>query len=116
MSGTHIADSNTLRKRFGGKVIGKRMTRVKMPSSQSTFQNGLPLRSKRMSALRPGSRIGPSLRGTPSGTMFTDESNGKYVRTSRVRKSNMLCLPGLHPVRKVDQATGESGGAVVASF
>src|SRR3972149_5062326 len=27
----------------------------------------------------------------------------------------MLCFPGLHPVRNVDHATGESGGAVVAS-
>ena len=32
-----------------------------------------------------------------------------------VRKSKILCLPGLTPVVKVDQATGEIGGSVLHS-
>ena len=42
-----------------------------------------------------------------------DESCGMQVRKSRSRKSKMLCLAGLTPVAKVDQATGESAGKVV---
>ena len=38
---------------------------------------------------------------------------GARVFKSRSRKSKMLCLAGLTPVWKEDQATGETAGKVV---
>ena len=92
-----------------------RMMLLKIPCSPSVFQNGLPLRCNRMSGLPSGMRYLPSLSVFRGGPICTDDSIGMYVFLSRVRKSKMLCLPGLHPVKNDAQATGVMAGAVVRS-
>ncbi len=101
-SGTHMPDSMSPRNGSAGKVIGTRRTVLKTPCSPSTCQKGLLFLRNSMTGRRD----------PRAGWIFVDDSSGRYVRVSRPRKSKMLCLPGLQPVMKLDQATGEIGGQV----
>ena len=71
----------------GGKVIGTRKTVLQMSCSPRIVQLGLDLRSRRISGLRNGMRNGPIFRNLSTEPMCVDDSNGRYVFSSRVRKS-----------------------------
>src|SRR5438270_13298262 len=80
------------------------------------FQKGSLLRRISTDGRESGIRQRPRRSMRWGGRTLEEDSSGTYVFKSRFRKSKMLCLAGLTPVAKVDQATGESAGKVVRSL
>ena len=86
----------------------------KIPFSPKTFQKGLDFRNNLNSGLPKGIFHFQKVKIFFGGLIEHDERFGKWVRLSRVRKSKIACAPGLTPVWKVDHATGDMEGQVVA--
>ncbi len=97
----------------GGKVIGTLRMVLKIPLCPKIFQKGMLLRRPLISGLERGILYFPKDRVFFGFPMRAEERLGRYVFGSRLRKSKMLCLEGLQPVIKEDQATGDIDGIVV---
>ena len=97
----------------GGKVIGTLRIVLKTPFCPKIFQKGMLLRRPFISGFESGILYFPMDRFLLGFPIRAEERSGRYVFGSRLRKSNILCLEGLEPVIKDDQATGEMAGVVV---
>ncbi len=97
----------------GGKVMGTLRIVLKMPFCPKIFQKGILLRRPLISGFERGILYFPRDRVFLGFPIRAEERFGRYVFGSRLRKSKMLCLEGLEPVIKEDQATGEMDGIVV---
>ena len=94
--------------------MGTRRIVLKMPFLLKCTQKGVLLRIKVTSGLLKGIKYFPRERFFEGLRIRAEERSGRYVRVSRLRKSKILCLPGLEPVLKEDQATGDIEGLVLA--
>ena len=114
MSGVPIPLSSRVAVPEGGKLAGMRTMVVSTPRCSSTSQKGVPWRSSSTRPAASGNCHRPRVSMRPGGTVRDVDRNDSMVSGWRWMKSKMPCSPGSSPVRKVDHATGLSGGVEVA--
>jgi len=96
--------------------MGIRRIVLKMPFWPRIFQKGMLFLRPLITGFDRGILYFPRDRNFFGLLIWAEERSGRYVLGFRLKKSNILCFAGWHPVINDDHATGEMAGIVVPSL